>query len=477
MAVREFRLPDLGEGLEEAEIVTWRVSEGDPVELNQALVEVNTAKALVEIPAPWEGVVEKLHGPEGAVVKVGEPLISIRIEDEADVQPEGRAAAPEDVPPAEVADTPRGDPADVAHTAQQAAQERGGDDARQATTETDRQAEGTGTAPKRRAVLVGYGVSDADEPVFMPGGVGAVPREGAPERGGPVPASPPVRRMARDMGVDLASVAGTGPGGRVTREDVARAARSDGPPRPEEAPGAGDRPAASRPDREVVPVRGTRRLIAEKMSRSVREIPHVTTFLTVDATQVMALRDEIAAESGERVSPLPIVIRALAEVCRRHPDVNASFSREEGAIVRYRDCHVGIATDTERGLVVTVVRDAGRKGILEIARDVHRLADVARGGTAKPDELSGGTITVTNVGSFGAEFGTPIINHPEAAILALGVIGPRALVVDGRVEPRPAVTLSLSFDHRVLDGAEAGRALKTLGGILESPFKLGALPR
>ncbi|CAN5118675.1 dihydrolipoamide acetyltransferase family protein [soil metagenome] len=426
MAVRDFRLPDLGEGLEEAEVVTWRVAEGDSVELNQVLVEVNTAKALVEIPAPWEGVVAGLHAEEGAVVKVGEPLVSIRV-----------ANAPEDAP-------------DAPKAAQQA--------------ETSVEGEGR---PKRRAVLVGYGVEEDEIPKAN---VRALrPAEGEDRaREGPVPASPPVRRLAKELGVELASVSGTGPGGRVTRGDVTKAAGTV----QEQGTTVAVEGATER-----IPIRGTRRLIAEKMTRSVREIPHVTTFLTVDATWLMAFREELSAAAGERVSPLPIVVRSLVEVCQEHPKLNASFDAQESTLVLYRDCHVGIATDTERGLLVTVVRDAGAKGIAEIGREIARLSEAARSGTVKPQEVSGGTITVTNVGTFGAEFGTPIINHPESAILALGVIEPRALVVEDRVEARPAVTLSLSFDHRVLDGAEAGRALKGLAAILESPFSLGALPR
>jgi pyruvate dehydrogenase E2 component (dihydrolipoamide acetyltransferase) len=228
---------------------------------------------------------------------------------------------------------------------------------------------------------------------------------------------------------------------------------------------------------EVVPLRGTRRLIAEKMSRSAREIPHVTTFLTVDATSLQAFRDDLSTESGHRITFLPIVVRALVEICRDHPSLNASFNAERSQILRFRECHVGVATDTERGLLVPVIRNAERKGILELSQEIARLSEAARAGTIKLVEMVGGTVTVTNVGTFGAEFGTPIINHPEAAILALGLVEPRALVVDGKVEARSAVTLSLSFDHRVLDGAEAGRALKALGTLLESPFRLGALPR
>jgi pyruvate dehydrogenase E2 component (dihydrolipoamide acetyltransferase) len=424
MGVRDFLLPDLGEGLEDAEVVGWKVAEGDRVQLNQTLVEVNTAKALVEIPAPWEGIVEKLHAAEGDLVKVGQPLVSIRVED--------------------AADEPAGEPAP----------------GREETT-------GGIASPKRRAVLVGYGVAEDEDGLGSPRQARQGEAEGSP-RSGPVPASPPVRRLAKELGVDLATVEATGTGGRVTREDVMNAARGG------TAPVTASGPQLE--DAEVIPVRGTRRLIAEKMTRSVREIPHVTTFLTVDAMHVMAFREELSSE-GERVGPLPIVVAALARVCNDHRLLNASFDTQRSAILVHRRCHVGIATDTDRGLMVPVIRDTDEKGLFALAREIARLSEGARAGNLEPAELVGSTITVTNVGTFGAEFGTPIINHPESAILALGLIEPRAIVVGGRVRARPAATLSLSFDHRVMDGAEAGRSLRALGDILESPFRLGALPR
>jgi 2-oxoisovalerate dehydrogenase E2 component (dihydrolipoyl transacylase) len=424
MASRDFLLPDLGEGLEDAEVVGWRVDVGDTVELNQTLVEVNTAKALVEIPSPWEGVVEKLHAEEGDVVKVGQPLVSIRVEGGAE----------------------------PSHEAVQAAGEVGPEAAEEAK-------------PKRRAVLVGYGVAEEeDEPTAGT----AQGRSEGQRRAGPVPASPPVRRLAKEMGVDLSSVAGSGPEGRVTREDVMAAAAA------EET--SASRPGAPAEGDERIPVRGVRRLIAEKMARSAREIPHVTTFLTVDATNLEAFRQELVEETGSRLTALPIVVRAFIEVVKQFRELNASFDADASEIVLRGDVHVGVATDTERGLFVPVVRHADGLGLQELAGEIARLVSAAREGRSAPEDLVGGTVTVSNVGSFGAEYGTPIINYPESSILAVGVIEPRALVVDGQVEARPAVTLSLSFDHRVLDGAEAGRAMRELGDFLESPFRLGSLP-
>ncbi len=412
MAVRDFLLPDLGEGLEDAEVVTWRVAEGDSVELNQTLVEVNTAKALVEIPAPWEGVVEKLHAAEGDVVKAGQPLVSIRVDDAA------------------------------------------------------RSDEGMETKPKRQAVLVGYGVEEQDEVARARRRVERRIR-GDGEDAQAVRATPPIRKLARELGVDLAAIAGTGPDGRITREDVTSASEDL----------AATTPAPESVEASFEPLRGNRRIIAEHMLRSAREIPHVTAWVTLDATWLMALREELSAEAGKRISPLPIVVRALAEICAEHPKLNSSFDAEQSRIVLFRECNVGVAVDTDDGLLVPVIHSAQAKGIVEIAGTIEELSRTARSRRLKPQQMRGGTITVTNVGSFGSESGTPIINHPEAAILALGVIEPRALVVDGAVEARLAATLALSFDHRVMDGAEAGRALKALADLLESPFRLGALPR
>jgi pyruvate/2-oxoglutarate dehydrogenase complex dihydrolipoamide acyltransferase (E2) component len=435
MADRVFNLPDLGEGLEDAEIVEWKVSEGDTVKLNQPLVDVNTAKALVEIPSPFAGRIVKLHGADGDVVKVGEPLITIDVEG-AESQAETSGAQPES------------------------------------------EVEG----PKREAVLVGYGVNPEEaakrsRPRLRPPGERKSPAAAAGTAAptGRVAAAPPVRRLAKEMGVDLTLLEGTGPSGRVTREDVIKAAGTERPA----AAGAELSVGMMRFEgpEERIPVRGVRRMIAQKMARSWAEIPHVTTFHLVDATHVEALRKELTEQSGVKVTALPVVVRALADTCREHPKLNSSYDTEAGELVLKQACHVGIATDTDQGLVVPVVRDAGEKGIVSLAGEIAALVAASRERRATPEQLTGGTITVTNVGTFGSEFGTPIINFPEVAILAIGTIKPRALVVDGHVQVRSAVTLSLSFDHRVLDGAEADRAMSGLRQALESPFRLGALPR
>jgi 2-oxoisovalerate dehydrogenase E2 component (dihydrolipoyl transacylase) len=443
MAERVFILPDLGEGLEDAEIVEWKVAPGEVVELNQPLVEVNTAKALVEIPSPFAGRVTTLHGEPGGVVAVGTPLVTFEVDAEAEARPEGAPLA------------------------------------------TEAEADASSGSGRREAVLVGYGVGEAEtgrrrRPRLRPPGA----------RGGAARATPLVRRLARERGVNLAALTGSGPDGRVTREDVEQAAAgvtAEAPPEgtPLVTEGGAD---AARTSRQVssaeagspgerIPIRGVRRLIAQKMTRSWREIPHVTTFHTAEATHIEAFRGELGEESGTKVSALAVIVRALVEVCRTHPKLNATFDGEAGEIVLHDRYHVGIAADTERGLMVPVIRDVDGKGIVRIAREMREVVDAARSGSASPDQLTGSTITVTNFGVFGSEAGTPIINHPEAAILGTGRIAQRPVVVDGNVEPRPTLTLALSFDHRALDGADADRAMTELVGLLESPFRLGALPR
>jgi 2-oxoisovalerate dehydrogenase E2 component (dihydrolipoyl transacylase) len=427
VAQRVFNLPDLGEGLEDAEIVEWKVSEGDTVELNQPLIEVNTAKALVEIPSPIVGVIRTLHGKAGDVVEVGAPLVTFEVEGGA----------------ADSAKTPEPE-----------------------------------TQAKREAVLVGYGVDEGGgsakrRPKLKPPGPRRAPAAAAQaESSTPaatpdateVRATPPVRRLARERGIDLATVTGTGPDGRITREDVLGAA------------GTGAASTADEEGDERVPVKGVRRMIAEKMTRSWREVPHVTTFHQADATHVEALRKKLTEESGTKVSALAVVVRTLVDVCGRHPKLNSSWDENAHEIVLKAKRHVGIATDTERGLLVPVVHDAGDKGIARIAAEIAELVEAARSGKATLEQMTGGTITVTNVGTYGSSSGTPIINIPEAAILALGRIEQRAVVADGQIEARPSVTLALSFDHRVLDGADADKALTDLRELLEDPERLGSLP-
>ncbi len=414
MAERVFALPDLGEGLEDAEISAWLVKEGDEVSLNQPLVEMETAKAAVEIPSPFQGTISRLLAAEGETVKVGAPIVTFEVDE---VEAGGPPAQP---PPAE---------------------------------------RSTEAAPENSGRL------------------------------GEALATPAVRKRAKELGIDLAAIAGTGPEGRITHEDLERAGGEVGvapeepvsaedPGAPEE-PAVADEPTAGRAlwtvmmpmDAEVRPISMIRRTIAENLTRVVREVPQVTTFRTLDCTALEAFR------RGLGVSPLPIVVRALADVCTRHRSLNASYVAERGEIWLHRKVHVGIATDTERGLLVPVVRDAEDRTIAEIASNIERLAGAARDGSIRLEDITGGTITVTNTGSYGSEFGTPILNRPQAAILGVGVIAPRALVVDGQVVARSACVLSLTFDHRLLDGATAGRAFGDLVAVLGSRERLEALER
>lgn len=391
MTTHVFNLPDLGEGLEDAEIARWLVAVGDDVELNQTLVEADTAKALVEIPSPVSGKIAKLHASEGDTVEVGSPLITFEVAEDA-------------------------------------------------------------SGSSRKAVLVGYGVEEGEKPARRRrlGSRPSPPAESPPVA--KVQAAPPVRKLAKEMGVDLSTIEGSGPGGRITRSDVLAAEGKDGE------------------TGEVIPVKGIRKLVAAKMSRSVAEIPHVTTYLDADFTEVLS---EGAQREG--ASALGFVTAALVRTCSTYPKLNSSWSPDGDKILLHEHCHVGVATDTDEGLVVPVISDAQDLSVEQLTSKIASLAEAVRARKAAPEDLKGSTITISNVGSFGATSGTPIINHPEAAILALGVIQPRAVVVDNEVVARPVGTLSLSFDHRILDGAEAGRALVYLKELLEDPKALSQL--
>jgi 2-oxoisovalerate dehydrogenase E2 component (dihydrolipoyl transacylase) len=417
---REFKLPDLGEGLTEGEVVRWLVAAGDTITLNQPIVEVETAKAVVEIPAPYAGTVVKLHAGEGDTLDVGAPLISVDTGGGAATE---TAAAP------------------------------------QAEQELQATLVGPGERQQARRRRVA-GHARANGPAAAP--------EPAPAQQRPK-ATPPVRRYAKDRGVDLAALVGTGRDGRITREDV------DG------ALGDAQPAAAARPPRdrasERIPVRGTRRQIAAAMTASAFSIPHVTEFLTVDATHLMELRDRLRAlpaADGLKLTPLAVVAKALCVAVRSYPLMNSSWEEDAGDIVVKGWVNLGIATDTPTGLLVPNIKDADTLGILELSRELTRLTALARERKAAPADLTGGTITITNVGGFGVETGTPIINKPECAILATGLIAPRPWVVDGQLAVRQLMTTSVSFDHRIVDGAYAAQFLAHLRDLLEDPALLSA---
>lgn len=436
-AVRPFLLPDLGEGLTEGEIVRWLVAVGDTVEVDQPVAEVETAKAVVEVPSPFAGTVTELHAAEGEEVEVGKPLLSI--------DTEGGPAGEPGEPPAE---------AEAAEMVPEP--EPGGPD-----SEGEDGASGS--------VLVGYGTGGGARARRRRGNGQATARPGA--TGGRPLAKPPVRKLAKDLGVDLAAVDPSGPDGIITREDV-RAAAGDG-----EAPAAARRPARAAAGERRIPLRGVRKRIAERMATSRREIPDATTWVDADATALMALRDELNAAQGEvRVSPLAIVLRAAVAGLQRFPELNASLDTDASEIVLHGVVHLGVAAHTDRGLVVPVIRDAHERTTLELAAELVRLAEGARAGSLGPEELTGSTFTVSNYGSFGVDGGSAVINFPEAAILGVGRISERPWVHEGAVVPRRVMQLSIAFDHRIADGGEAAGFLRFVADCVERPgVLLGAL--
>jgi pyruvate dehydrogenase E2 component (dihydrolipoamide acetyltransferase) len=431
---REFKLPDLGEGLTEGEVVRWLVAAGDAIALNQPIVEVETAKAVVEIPSPYAGTVVKLHAGEGDTLDVGAPLIS--------VDTGGGSGALEASPPEH-----RG--AATGAAAPQAEQEL------QATLV------GPGERQQARRRRIAGHARGANGPAAAPA---PAPAQQRPK------ATPPVRRYAKDRGVDLAALVGTGRDGRITREDV------DGALGDAQPTAAAARPPRDRTS-ERIPVRGTRRQIAAAMTASAFSIPHVTEFLTVDATRLMELRERLRAlpaADGLKLTPLAVVAKALCVAVRSYPLMNSSWDEDAGDIVVKGWVNLGIATDTPTGLLVPNIKDADTLGILELSRELTRLTALARERKAAPADLTGGTITITNVGGFGVETGTPIINKPECAILATGLIAPRPWVVDGQLAVRQLMTTSVSFDHRIVDGAYAAQFLAHLRVLLEDPALLSA---
>ena len=433
MPEREFKLPDLGEGLTEGEVVRWLVAAGDAITLNQPIVEVETAKAVVEIPAPYAGTVVKLHAGEGDTLDVGAPLIS--------VDTGGGSGGLEASPP----------------------ENRGA--ATEAAPEAEQELQATLVGPgerqqARRRRIAGH-ARGANGPAAAPA---PAPAQQRPK------ATPPVRRYAKDRGVDLAALVGTGRDGRITREDV------DGALGDAQPIAAAARPPRDRAS-ERIPVRGTRRQIAAAMTASAFSIPHVTEFLTVDATRLMELRERLRAlpaADGLKLTPLAVVAKALCVAVRSYPLMNSSWDEDAGDIVVKGWVNLGIATDTPTGLLVPNIKDADTLGILELSRELTRLTALARERKAAPADLTGGTITITNVGGFGVETGTPIINKPECAILATGLIAPRPWVVDGQLAVRQLMTTSVSFDHRIVDGAYAAQFLAHLRVLLEDPALLSA---
>ncbi len=494
MAVKDFILPDLGEGLTEGEIVSWLVEVGDVVEVDQPVAEIETATAVVEVPSPFAGTVTKRFGEVGEEVEVGTPLVSIDSEAGASA-PTPEPATPDPVVPRTGPGAPAEDEA-VGEMVPDARHDRPVDGEPGTIAPADDGDGGSGN------VLVGYGTGagGGSRRRRASAGNGAVapatapptkPTSGGPGTSGGRPlAKPPVRKLAKDLGVDLASLSGSGPSGSVTREDVhaavgePAAAPATAQPEPvgvlvttpDHEPLRSAPPNAS-PELERIPVRGVRKRISQQMTKSRREIPDATTWVDADATRMMELRARLnARQTDVKISPLALVLRAAVAGLREIPMVNARLDVEANEIVVPRTVNLGFAAQTDRGLVVPVIKDADRRSTVGIAQELNRLAAAARAGTVKPDEMTGGTFTVSNYGSFGVDGGSAIINHPEAAILGVGRITDKPWVVDGALEVRKVTQLSIAFDHRILDGGEAAVFLRFVADCVEDPdFLLGAL--
>ncbi|MGX9888926.1 dihydrolipoamide acetyltransferase family protein [Streptomyces sp. NPDC002276] len=437
--VLEFKLPDLGEGLTEAEIVRWLVQVGDVVAIDQPVVEVETAKAMVEVPCPYGGVVTARYGEEGTELPVGAPLLTVAV------------GAP-------TADTEGSGNVLVGY--------------------------GTGAPPARRrrvrrmAADVVTSVADAPAPA---------PAAGTGSRGdGPVPViSPLVRRLARENGLELRELTGSGRDGLILRADVEKALRAAAaqeataqeatllPPAtvPTAMPSA---TAAISPADGVTrtPLRGIRGAVADKLSRSRREIPDATCWVDADATELMRTRAAMNAVAGPKISVLALLARICTAALARFPELNSSVDMEAREVVRFDRVHLGFAAQTERGLVVPVVRDAGARDAEALSAEFARLTEAARAGTLTPGDLTGGTFTLNNYGVFGVDGSTPIINHPEAAMLGVGRIVPKPWVHEGELAVRQVVQLSLTFDHRVCDGGTAGGFLRYVADCVEQPAVL-----
>ncbi|MEU3873690.1 MULTISPECIES: dihydrolipoamide acetyltransferase family protein [Streptomyces] len=477
---REFKMPDVGEGLTEAEILKWYVNVGDTVADGQVVCEVETAKAAVELPIPFDGVVHELRFPEGTTVDVGQVIISVDTQPGAGPAEEAPAATAAHAESRAEAAPALPDEAEAEPQGRQAVLVGYGA-APSSTKRRPRKARpeaGTGTASVAAALqaeLNGHAPAAPVAPVAPAApGTGAVPAQGR------ALAKPPVRKLAKDLGVDLASVTPTGPGGVVTRDDVhaaVAAATQAAPAAP--AAEAAAAPAAEAPAygaRETrIPVKGVRKATAQAMVASAFTAPHVTEFVTVDVTRTMKLVEKLKSDpdmAGLRVNPLLLVAKALLVAIKRNPAVNAAWDEENQEIVLKHYVNLGIAAATPRGLIVPNIKDAHTRTLPELSRALGELVATAREGRTSPADMAGGTVTITNVGVFGVDTGTPILNPGESAILAFGAIKLQPWVHKGKVKPRHVTTLALSFDHRLIDGELGSRFLADVAAVLEDPKRL-----
>jgi pyruvate dehydrogenase E2 component (dihydrolipoamide acetyltransferase) len=473
MSESQFLLPDVGEGLTEAEIVSWKVAPGEPVAVNQVIVEIETAKSLVELPSPFEGTVGELLVSEGQTVEVGTAIITVTAGD-------GAAA-----PSAPVSEVEQAE-ADAAQTVSHEA-----DEPKAGAVLVGYGAAGHGTSRRRRVTHPGtasipiaftppapapaaqnpapaataQAVRAAAPDVAPP--PAAAPAGASPVGSAPVIAKPPIRKLAKDLGVDLTTVTPTGPIGDITRDDVLREATQASVFRNIQTPAWPD----DREDR--IPVKGVRKAIATAMTNSAFSAPHVSLFVDVDATRTMEFVKRLKNSAdfvGVKISPLLIVAKAIIWAVRRNPTVNSTWTDDEIIVRHY--VNLGIAAATPRGLIVPNVKEAQGMSLLELAKALEDLTLVAREGKTPPADMAGGTITITNIGVFGMDTGTPILNPGEVGIVALGTIKQKPWVVDGEVRPRYVTTVGASFDHRVVDGDVASRFLADVASIIEEPALL-----
>ncbi|WP_432024671.1 dihydrolipoamide acetyltransferase family protein [Streptomyces parvus] len=470
--VLEFKLPDLGEGLTEAEIVRWLVEVGDVVAIDQPVVEVETAKAMVEVPCPYGGVVTARFGEEGTELPVGAPLLTVAVGASEGASGSGASRSSSSSP----------SPSSSGKGSGSGAESSGGSGNVLVGYGT-----GAPAARRRRIRPDRLDRAVAEVPVAEAPVVEVLVAE-TPGSDGPVPVvSPLVRRLARQHDIDLRRLAGSGPDGLILRADVDRAirtaeetaaatARVAEAPVQAQVPAAAPNGVAAAAGAERIPLRGVRGAVADKLSRSRTEIPDATCWVDADATELMAVRAAMNAATGPSAGPKVSVLALLARICTaalaRFPELNATVDTEAREIVRLPGVHLGFAAQTERGLVVPVVRDAHTRNAESIGAEIARLTELARTGKLSPAQLTGGTFTLNNYGVFGVDGSTPIINHPEAAMLGVGRIMPKPWVHQGDLAVRQVVQLSLTFDHRVCDGGTAGGFLRYVADCVEQPAVL-----
>jgi 2-oxoisovalerate dehydrogenase E2 component (dihydrolipoyl transacylase) len=488
--VPEYLLPDVGEGLTEAEIVTWKVKVGDQVAINDVVVEIETAKSLVELPSPYAGPLTAILVAEGETVPVGTPIIAIGTPAEATGDAPASPAPDMVIDLSNPAASGGGEgeslvgrnKADRGPTrrARRPLAEAAGERTARADVHDLYNQGATGQHAKVEHIVSAV-MGDAADQARAAGAPTDQPAAPVPDTGGAatgdvrVLAKPPVRKLAKDLGVDLRALTGTGPEGSVSREDVEAAA---GTSVEEDAVGRGGRsgdrhetrPTGERETRE--PIKGVRKMMASAMTESAFSAPHVTEWITIDATATLNLVARLKERrefKGVKVSPLLVFARAVVLAMRRTPMINSYWDEAAGEVVVKNYVNLGIAAATPRGLVVPNVKDADALGLVDLARALEELTATAREGRTQPADMAGGTFTITNVGVFGVDAGTPIINPGESAILCMGAIQPKPWVVGDQVVSRQVTTIALSFDHRHIDGATGSQFLADVAGIIADP--------